>query len=250
MNNKIIVVTHKDYKIPSDAIYLPIVVGEKIVDLSDKFQPDNEGENISKKNKTYCELTAIYWAWKNLILKDYDYIGVSHYRRYFSSNGKKEITSLDLEGIIKEEVPCIYATPKRKYLKSIEQHYINSRKGYEDIHKKDVERLKRAIHECSPSYDEAALKVLQGKSAHMLNMFIMESKIFNDYCTWLFPIIDRVVELSEDRADQKRYAGALSEFCLDIWAYNNGYKIQELRLLETEKPSLVKKAKNYIKRRV
>ena len=41
---------------------------------------DDEGDNISNKNKTYCELTAQYWAWKNM---EADYYGFFHYRRYF-----------------------------------------------------------------------------------------------------------------------------------------------------------------------
>ena len=59
MNNKIIVVTHKDYQMPDDSLYMPVCVGTGLKTLSDKFQPDNKGENISKKNSTYCELTAI-----------------------------------------------------------------------------------------------------------------------------------------------------------------------------------------------
>ena len=42
---------------------------------------DDEGDNISQKNKTYCELTAQYWAWKN---EDADYYGFFHYRRYLA----------------------------------------------------------------------------------------------------------------------------------------------------------------------
>ena len=42
---------------------------------------DNEGDNISFKNKSYCELTTQYWAWKN---QTADYYGFCHYRRYFS----------------------------------------------------------------------------------------------------------------------------------------------------------------------
>lgn len=84
----------------------------------------------------------------------------------------------------------------------------------------------------------------------MLNMFIMSRKNFNEYCAWLFPIIDSVVEKSKDREDQRRYAGALSEFCLDIWAQEKRKNIQELLLLETEKLSFFTRAVRYIKRKI
>ena len=42
---------------------------------------DDDGDNISQKTKTYCELTAQYWAWKN---EDADYYGFFHYRRYLA----------------------------------------------------------------------------------------------------------------------------------------------------------------------
>lgn len=86
---KIIVATHKKYEMPQDAMYLPLHVGAEgktdqngnPLDLG--YQKDNTGENISNKNAAYCELTGLYWAWKNL---DTDYTGLAHYRRHF---GKK-----------------------------------------------------------------------------------------------------------------------------------------------------------------
>lgn len=91
MNLKILVVTHKSYWMPDENIYLPIFVGTNKSDRN--FLRDNEGDNISYKNKNYCELTAIYWAWKNLKLDKYDYIGLCHYRRYFTGKIKKKYFS-------------------------------------------------------------------------------------------------------------------------------------------------------------
>ena len=256
MNVKIIVVTHKDYEMPKEDIYLPICVGVGVPSLSNKFQPDNTGDNISGKNSTYCELTAIYWAWKNLDLSETDYVGVTHYRRHFTTtkNAKtldKALTKDELELLNKQYGnDVVLTTPARKYMESIENHYIHSRKGYEEIHARDIERLKAAIHKLSPSYDVFATKVLHGKSAHMLNMFIMSSEKFKAYCDWLFPVIDTVVKMSKDREDQTRYAGALSEFCLDIWLQKNGISVIEMNLLETEKVSFVKKVAGYIKRKI
>ena len=83
-NIKIIVATHKKYQMPEEKMYLPIHVGkEGKQDLG--YTGDNTGDNISNKNNFYCELTGMYWAWKNL---DADYIGLCHYRRYFSCSKK------------------------------------------------------------------------------------------------------------------------------------------------------------------
>lgn len=248
---KIIVVTHKDYEMPKDSVYFPVCVGTGIPALSGKFQPDNVGTHISGLNSTYCELTAIYWAWKNLDIKTLDYVGVAHYRRHFSLTKGAQTLDMAITARELEQLgPGVYVTPKRTYFSSIENHYIRSLKGYEVIHAKDIARLREAIHTCSPEYDAAANQVLTGRSAHMLNMFIMSGEDFDAYCTWLFPVIDRVVAISADREDQRRYAGALSEFCLDIWLKCNGRTCRELPLLETERVSFAGKVIACVKRKL
>ena len=75
------VATHKKYWMPEDEVYLPLHVGaEGKADLG--YTKDNTGDNISVKNPNYCELTGMYWAWKNL---NCEYIGLCHYRRYFAN---------------------------------------------------------------------------------------------------------------------------------------------------------------------
>ena len=72
---------HKKYQMPRDEMYLPLHVGcEGKENIG--FQGDNTGENISTKNPNFCELTGLYWAWKNL---DAEYIGLVHYRRHFTT---------------------------------------------------------------------------------------------------------------------------------------------------------------------
>ena len=86
-NIKILVSCHKGIVAPQSDIFLPVHVGAEQAKLPLKnTTPDNTGDNISERNFTFCELTAQYWAWKNL---DADYYGLCHYRRYFCFDGKR-----------------------------------------------------------------------------------------------------------------------------------------------------------------
>ena len=80
MKISIIVATHKEYRMPADPLYLPLQVGASLHQPL-PYPGDNTGESISGKNATFCELTGLYWAWKNL---NADAVGLCHYRRYFA----------------------------------------------------------------------------------------------------------------------------------------------------------------------
>ena len=84
-----ILITHKNYSIPlKSEIFTPIQTGTVLSDvIFDDMLHDNEGKNISDKNDFLCELTAVYWAWKNYDkLGNPDYIGFMHNRRHFIFN--------------------------------------------------------------------------------------------------------------------------------------------------------------------
>ena len=126
MNIKILVATHKQYWMPEDSVYMPIHVGrEGKADIG--YTGDHTGDNISSKNANYCELTGLYWAWKNL---DADYIGLVHYRRYFtrkevrSVEGKKNqiLTGPEWEKLL-SEYPVVVADKRKYYIESNRSHY-------------------------------------------------------------------------------------------------------------------------------
>ena len=84
--SKIIVCAHKNDFVLSNDVFRPLQVGKAQSAVNLGFDGDDTGDNISRKNPNYCELTGLYWAWKNL--KDYDYVGLAHYRRYFDFSKK------------------------------------------------------------------------------------------------------------------------------------------------------------------
>ncbi len=100
MDTKIIVATHIKYPLMKEEKYFPVFVGAAISNFDLPYQRDDEGENISDKNRYYSELTGLYWAYKNL---KSDYIGLCHYHRYF-----------DLKNIVIEDYDIIL--PKKKEL--------------------------------------------------------------------------------------------------------------------------------------
>ena len=71
-------VTHKDVDFVPDG-RTPIFVGAG--KSLKEYIRDNTLENISDKNKYFCELTAYYWIWKND--SESDYVSIEHYRRFF-----------------------------------------------------------------------------------------------------------------------------------------------------------------------
>ena len=129
---KILIATHKQYFVPNDSVYFPLHVGKDSNHNETEFQPDNTGDNISSKNPKFCELTGLYWAWKNLKA---DYIGLVHYRRYFKldksicrSEEKKfqhVLTTKQVEGLL--EKADIILPKKRRYFINLTQCIDNIR---------------------------------------------------------------------------------------------------------------------------
>ncbi|WP_411670717.1 DUF4422 domain-containing protein [Acinetobacter baumannii] len=83
MKTEIYIATHKAYTFPDIPEYIPIHVGKALTELDLNIQGDNTGENILNLNKSFCELIALYWMWKN---SDAHIVGLAHYRRYLVDN--------------------------------------------------------------------------------------------------------------------------------------------------------------------
>ncbi|HHZ3203118.1 TPA: DUF4422 domain-containing protein, partial [Klebsiella pneumoniae] len=81
---KIYVVAHKKFNVPSEEIYIPVKVGQAQLSFEQGVS-DDTGDNISHLNDTFCEMTALYWIWKNVNILPGEIVGMVHYRRYFKS---------------------------------------------------------------------------------------------------------------------------------------------------------------------
>lgn len=247
-NIKIIIATHKKYRMPNIDIYLPVHVGaEKKEKIG--YQGDNIGENISLKNPYYCELTGLYWAWKNLNVR---YIGLVHYRRHFSMLKKlpKDIQSR-VDNVLKyEDLEKILATtdiilPKKRnyYIENLYSHYKHT------MYIEPLDETEKILKEKHPEYVEEFEKLHKRTSAHMFNMFIMKKEILDKYCTWLFDILfDLEKRVAPSKYDNfhARYLGRISELLLDVWINTNNLSYKEINVIDIEKINWIKKGFSFL----
>lgn len=213
MNNKlkIIVCAHKaDANIRKNDIYMPIHVGKSLSNEDLGYQGDDTGDNISYKNKNYCELTGLYWAWKNL---DCEYVGLAHYRRYFDIKDKNILIYMRKYDII--------LTPPVKSLKTAREQLLRF------CICEDYCIMMLIIKKMYPHYYDTAIKHFNNNKYSRFNMFITSKKILNAYSQWLFPIfteMEKYVRLSSYSRAARLY-GYLSEHLLFIYCVHNNLKI-------------------------
>lgn len=250
MDIKIMVAVHKLYWMPEDKVYLPIHVGrEGKQDIG--FIGDNTGDNISVKNPHYCELTALYWAWKNLKA---DYIGLVHYRRYFtrkearSVEGKRAeiLTQQDWERLLADK-PVVVANKRRYYIESNKSHYLHAH------HAEGLTALEEIIRTDYPEYVSAMDTVMNRTWAHMFNMFVMRKDLYDAYCQWLFDILAKVedkVDITGYSSYEARIYGFISELMLDIWLEKNQIPYNEQNVSFMEKQNWVRKGGLFVARKL
>lgn len=249
MNIKIIVATHKSYWMPSDPMYIPLHVGrEGKKELGLKWQGDDSGENISSKNAHYCELTGMYWAWKNL---QAEAIGLVHYRRHFAIakcyTRKKErvLTQSQAEALL-TRAPVIVPPKRNYYIETVGNQYSHAH------HEQDLIVLRTVLEdytpESLPSYDT----LMNSKCTHLFNMFIMRRMEFNTYCTWLFTILfelEKRLDISLYSKNDSRVFGFLSERLLDVWLNTNHITFLECPVIFMERQNWIKKGGAFLLRK-
>ena len=249
MNIKIIVATHKAYWMPEDDIYLPIHVGAEGKDIDLGYIKDNTGDNISSKNANFCELTGLYWAWKNL---DADYIGLAHYRRHFS-NGKlfgdkksRVISGKELEKKLSHS-DILLPKPRNYWIETNYSQYAHAH------HAIDLDTTREILAEKYPEYIQAWDSGMKRTVGHRFNMFIMKHDKLDAYCTWLFDILfelERRLDISAYSKNDARVFGFVSERMLDVWIETNGYQYVELPYVFMEKQNWIKKGTGFLKRKL
>ena len=189
----------------------------------------NTGENISKLNASFCELTGLYWAWKNLKT---DYIGLVHYRRHFCIKKNKELwkSILDYEQlkVYLKKVKVFTPTKRRYYIETLYSHYKHTHYSVQ------LDETRKIIEERYPEYITSYNRVLKHTYGYMFNMMIMEKTCLSEYCSWLFDILFELrkkIDMPALSSYQGRFYGRVSEILFNVWL---DYQLTTGRLLKNQ----------------
>jgi len=215
---KILVACHKPDSVYEDDVYTPIHVGRAISKCTDKMHDmigDDTGENISKKNPMYCELTAQYWAWKNL--NNVEYVGLCHYRRYFET----QVTNDNIDKLLGIHYDVILAVP-------LIEHGCMGVRLQKATCMEDVYILMHVLKKVSPDFYLTAKRFLNGNICIPYNMFVMRKNLFDRFACWQFFILEEMekhIRLS-GYTRMRRIYGYMAEMLLPIWCEHNKLHIR------------------------
>lgn len=221
----IFIVAHKPCDLPHDKVMRPIHVGRAVSLRKEKMawmQGDDTGDNISSKNLQYCEMTAHYWIWKNV--KDVEYVGVCHYRRFFGVDITEEKVSemlADADVIMVEpswHIDSVYA-------------YFAKFMGAENM-----TILWRVMKKLSPEYTETLETICDGVKFYPFNMLICRKHLFDEYCEWMFSILnecERFVKLSPYTNGQRALA-YMSELLTGVYFIHRKLRIKTVPYIKVE----------------
>lgn len=241
-NLKIIVCAHKaDGHIKTDEPYFPLQVGKELhPELDLGFACDNTGDNISEKNPSYCELTALYWGWKNI--HDVEYLGLNHYRRYFKVvdivNTVEQIMGGDYVDIIVAKNP----------------DNLSKRQRMNDLIRvtsmEDAFLFADTFLSIYPQYEQSFINYFyNSRKSYPFQLFIAKKYLYDEYCGFMFPVL----ELFEKRSKlhgytrQKRVVGYLGEVFLGLFIECKQLNVKALAVEDFSKSGNYSQIKHFIK---
>ncbi|WP_319590335.1 DUF4422 domain-containing protein [uncultured Draconibacterium sp.] len=257
----IYVACHKQANLPiTSKLYTPIQVGTRHTKQITTYLTDDTGEHISSKNPFYSELTGWYWIWKN---ENHDIVGTSHYRRFFTT---KESRATYLKSAIKFAAGLHKKRYGLYYTRNIDKwknHILDSEdvtkllksydiilpqqkvfkysveKQYAKRHRiEDLKLMEQIVQEQTPDYYSSFKEVLGGNRLYSFNMFITSWELFDNYMSWLFPLLFELEKRSNILVNdtyQKRVCAFMAERLQNVWLHKTQLKTKELPVIYFKK---------------
>lgn len=256
-SKEIFVIMHNICDIYVGACYVPLYVGAYRNPGSGIRYRDDKGINISVKNDSYCELTGLYWIWKNCRA---EYVGLVHYRRYFVKIShkhelfhrefvlhKKNIRILSAEELIN------LISGSELLVKNSDYDFVSNKERFQMILGDELlDDLQAIITQDTPEYLSTYINLLQENRHFNCNMFFGKKEIIDRYCGWLFYILGKL-----DAMHMKKYGdwyhhrelGYCGELLFKVWIIKNEVPYQIVDAVNIENyPTIINLIKRIIKK--
>ena len=278
-------ISNREDAVINNSLLVDVIAGAdyQTKPIPETWVTDNTGDNISKKNKSYCELSTQYWAWKNI---EADYYGFCHYRRFlllsdkkYESNdpsGRGQIFVKDLNTATVDKYHLDDETSMRNYIekydcilpqkqdlsilptptgmkKSVYKHFEAHDRLF--MNKNDLKTLLDVIAKLHPNYLEDAKNFLNGSKFWGYSCFILKKQYFMELCEFEFSVLEELekqIDTTNYNQQQVRMPGFMGEILSGIYFYhliknNTSLKIAETQLVyfaKTEKTPTIEPFKS------
>lgn len=243
----------KSYNPENWEIFKPIYCGSKYTNKNDLLR-DDINDNISYLRMNFCELTVLYWSWKNC--QD-EYIGLFHYRRY-----------LNFENKLFEEDSYGNVIENKLNSDSLSKFGLNSDMVLNNIIKYDLilptkrnvsnfpEKFKSMLDHWTTFYDIRFVNILRevmmdihkedlsyldnywkGNTSYFCCLFVASKKISDQLCEWLFPILFELknrIDLASLPVREERIIGMLGERLISVFFEKLIHENPSLRFVEKQ----------------
>lgn len=266
-----IFVTHtsnKNDEVINNALYTDVVAGavNQKLPMPEGFVGDNTGDNISEKNKYYCELSTQYWAWKNV---DADYYGFCHYRRYMTLS-KKNCTKYGTStqrGQINAKILCpktakLFGLDDQKSMEEYVKNYDIILPVQQDLsklptpqgikkdvyghfaghdrmfmHAADLDLLIKLIDKMFPEYSKDAHAFMKQSAFWGFNCFVMKKELFQELCNFEFALLEEMekhIDNTYYNRQQSRIYGFMAEILSCLFFYHIKRTRKDVKFGETQ----------------
>ena len=181
------------------------------------------GDNIDQVNNYFCELTGLYYLWKH---ETNDIIGLEHYRRYLSMDGRTPISEPEIESILQSnDILCCYAKYKYRPIKS----YFEQNRFYDWMERYIV--FLDVLY--GTTYAKHCLAYMESYRHVLGNIFIARRKFLDEYCNYLFPSLFGFMnaEIWRGIGIRNRIMGYLAEFLFGAWLTWTNKKVYETKVI-------------------
>lgn len=253
---KICVDYHKPSLLLNGECFMPVWGGKAIVNSPDKecvlsqddiswlqnnCVGDDTGDNISLNNDNYCEMTILYWMWKNYDkLGNPDFIGFLKYcchwvlKDDYLALNKPNVYNLVVDDVFSRDYQYKIGCTEQNILRLLEKadglfcvsdtdkNIYSFSRSHQSQYAKYLDKVLDIIEKDWSQYAKYAREFISGKFFVGANCFVMRREDFFEYCPFLFDILAKIHEQAKSEhllmtEEQMHITVYVSEIVLGIW---------------------------------